>query len=55
MFAWRLGICEMFLGFALENILMQSLLNRWYKELEGNPIHHSDAEFHEILKIGLTA
>jgi hypothetical protein len=32
----------------LENILilMQSLLSQ-YKELEGKPIHYSDAAFHE--------
>jgi hypothetical protein len=34
---------------------MQSLLSQ-YKELEGKPIHHSDAAFHEDSeKMGLTA
>jgi hypothetical protein len=39
----------------LENILMQSLLSQ-FKELEGNPIHHSDAAFPEgFEKMDLTA
>jgi hypothetical protein len=34
---------------------MQSLLSQ-YQELEGKPIHHSDATFHEdSKKMGLTA
>jgi hypothetical protein len=34
---------------------MQSLLSQ-YKELEGKPVHHSDAEFHEDSEqMGLTA
>jgi len=39
------------------NILMQSLLSQYaYKELEGKPIHYSDAAFHEDFeKMGLTA
>jgi hypothetical protein len=49
-----LGFEKYFLDF-LENVLMQGLLSQ-YKELEGKPIHNSDAALHEDFeKNGLTA
>ena len=51
-----LGFEKYFLDFGeYFNALMQSLLSQ-YKELEGKPIHYSDAAFHEgFEKMGLTA
>jgi hypothetical protein len=49
-----LGFEKCFLDFG-EHFNAQSLLSQ-YKELEGTPIHHSDAESHkDSEKLGLTA